>query len=160
MHLHSFTMCKQLSFYFSMCFEGSPPREQQYAEGVFSFYSSMFSRSHKKKVVYMCGGLCIHGFSWGLGAPSVSHLQEKSLVHEPPLKHYAKNIKQAQGNEISQYKSTATIFSSSLPICPIHIFSSNTQACFALVTSCNTACFALVTSYNMPSNMLHSTLCP
>jgi hypothetical protein len=34
----------------------------------------------------------------------------------------AENIKQAKGNECSQYKSTAAIFSSSLPICPIHIF--------------------------------------
>jgi hypothetical protein len=37
------------------------------------------------------------------------------------------NIKQAKGNECSQYKSTAAIFSSSLPICPIHIFSSDTH---------------------------------
>jgi hypothetical protein len=29
------------------------------------------------------------------------------------------NIKQAKGNECSQYKSTAAIFSSSLPICPV-----------------------------------------
>jgi hypothetical protein len=43
-----------------------------------------------------------------------------------------------------------TIFSSSLPTCPIHIFSSVTQACFALITSYNIACFALVTSHNMP----------
>jgi hypothetical protein len=67
-------------------------------------------------------------------------------------------LKQAKGNECSQYKSTLAIFSSSLPICPIHIFSSDTQACFALVTSYNTACFALVTSHNMPSNMLHTPL--
>jgi hypothetical protein len=45
------------------------------------------------------------------------------------------NIKEAKGNECSQYKSAAAIFSSSLPICLIHIFSSDTQACFALVTS-------------------------
>ncbi len=31
-----------------------------------------------------------------------------------------KNIKQAKGNECSQYKSTAAIFSSSLPICPVY----------------------------------------
>jgi hypothetical protein len=43
------------------------------------------------------------------------------------------NIKQAKGNEWSQYKSIAAIVSSSLPICPIHIFASDTQACFALV---------------------------
>jgi hypothetical protein len=43
--------------------------------------------------------------------------------------------KQAKGNECSQYKSAAAIFSSSLPICPINIFSSDTQACFVLVTS-------------------------
>ncbi len=30
------------------------------------------------------------------------------------------NIKQAKGNECSQYKSTAAIFSSSLPICPAY----------------------------------------
>ncbi len=54
------------------------------------------------------------------------------------------NIKQAKGNECSQYKNIAEIFSSSLPICLIHIFSSDTQACFALVTSYNTACFALM----------------
>ncbi len=30
------------------------------------------------------------------------------------------NIKQARGNECSQYKSTAAIFSSSLPICPVY----------------------------------------
>jgi hypothetical protein len=29
------------------------------------------------------------------------------------------NIKQAKGNECSQYNSTAAIFSSSLPICPV-----------------------------------------
>ncbi len=34
------------------------------------------------------------------------------------------NIKQAKRNECSQYKSTAAIFSSSLPICPVyfHLF--------------------------------------
>jgi hypothetical protein len=30
------------------------------------------------------------------------------------------NIKQAKRNECSQYKSTAAIFSSSLPICPVY----------------------------------------
>ncbi len=40
-----------------------------------------------------------------------------------------------KGNECSQYKTVAAIVSSSQPICPIHIFSSDTQACFALVTS-------------------------
>jgi len=30
------------------------------------------------------------------------------------------NIKQAKGNECSQYKNTAAIFSSSLPICPVY----------------------------------------
>jgi hypothetical protein len=30
------------------------------------------------------------------------------------------NIKQAKGNECSQYKRTAAIFSSSLPICPVY----------------------------------------
>jgi len=66
--------------------------------------------------------------------------------------------KQAKGNECSQYKSAAAIFSSSLPICPIHIFSSDTQACFVLVTSYNTACFALVISHSMPTNRLHTRL--
>jgi hypothetical protein len=70
------------------------------------------------------------------------------------------NIKQAKGNECNRYKSIAAIFSSSLPICPIHIFSSDTQACFALVTPYNMPCFALVTSHNMPSNMLHTPLYP
>jgi hypothetical protein len=45
------------------------------------------------------------------------------------------NIKQAKGNECSQYKSAAAIFSSGLPICPIHIFSSDTRGCFAPLTS-------------------------
>jgi hypothetical protein len=59
------------------------------------------------------------------------------------------NIKQAKGNECSQYKSAAAIFSSSLPICPIYIFSSDTQTCFAPVTSYNNmARFAIVTSHN------------
>jgi len=53
----------------------------------------------------------------------------------------SENITQAKGNECSQYKSTAATFSSSLPICLIHIFSSDTQACFALITSYNMACF-------------------
>jgi hypothetical protein len=39
----------------------------------------------------------------------------------------AENIEQAKGNECSQYKSTAAVFSSSLPIFPIHIFSSDTH---------------------------------
>ncbi len=69
------------------------------------------------------------------------------------------NIKQAKGNECSQYKSAAAIFSSSLPICPIYIFPSDAQSCFALVTSYNTTRFALVTSHNMPSNMLHTQTC-
>jgi hypothetical protein len=47
---------------------------------------------------------------------------------------------------------------SSLPICPIHIFSSDTQACFALITPYNMTCFALVTSPNIPSNVLHTPL--
>jgi hypothetical protein len=68
------------------------------------------------------------------------------------------NIKQAKGNECSQYKSAATIFSSSLPVCQIHIFSSDIQACFALVTSCDTACFALVTSHYMPTHVLNVPL--
>ncbi len=62
--------------------------------------------------------------------------------------------KQAKGNECSQYKSAGAIFSSSLLTCPIHIFSSDTQAYFGLVTSCNTACSALAISHSMPSNML------
>jgi hypothetical protein len=37
------------------------------------------------------------------------------------------NIKPAKGNECSHYKSTAAIVSSSLPICPIHIFSSDNK---------------------------------
>jgi len=45
------------------------------------------------------------------------------------------NIKQAKGNEGSQYKSTTAIFSSSLPICPIHIFSSDTHACVPMPTN-------------------------
>jgi hypothetical protein len=32
----------------------------------------------------------------------------------------AENIKQAKGNECSQYKTTDAIFSSSLPICPVY----------------------------------------
>jgi hypothetical protein len=40
------------------------------------------------------------------------------------LKHlgdrFLENIKQAKGNEFSQYKSTAAISSSSLPICPVY----------------------------------------
>jgi hypothetical protein len=58
------------------------------------------------------------------------------------------NIKHAKGNECSQYKSVAAIFSSGLPICPIYIFSTDTQACFAPVTSYNMARFAIVTSHN------------
>ncbi len=69
------------------------------------------------------------------------------------------NIKHAKGNECSQYKSAAAIFSSGLPICPIYIFSTDTQACFAPVTSYNMARFALVTSH-MPSNMLHTPSYP
>jgi hypothetical protein len=71
---------------------------------------------------------------------------------------FRENIKQAKGNECSQYKCAAAIFWSSLPIFPIHIFSSGTQACFALVTSYNTACFVLVTSHNLLNYMLHSPL--
>ncbi len=71
-----------------------------------------------------------------------------------------KILNRPKGNACSQYKSTAAIFSSSLPMCPIHIFSSDTQACFALVTSYNMACLALVISHDMPSNMLHSPLYP
>ncbi len=52
-----------------------------------------------------------------------------------------KILKQAKGNECNQYKCAGAIFSSSLPICPIHIFSSDTHGCFALVTSYNTTCF-------------------
>ncbi len=33
-----------------------------------------------------------------------------------------KNIKQIKGNECSQYKSTAAILSSSLPICPVYFY--------------------------------------
>jgi len=69
-------------------------------------------------------------------------------------------IKQGKGNECSQYKTTAAMFSSSVPICPIHIFSTDTQACFALVTSYNMTCFTLVTSNNMPSDRLHTPLYP
>jgi hypothetical protein len=46
------------------------------------------------------------------------------------------------------------------PFAPIRIFSSDTGACFALVTAYSIACFALVTSHNMPSNMLHTPLNP
>jgi hypothetical protein len=53
------------------------------------------------------------------------------------------NIKQAKGNECSQYKSAAAMFSSILPVCHIHIFSSENQESFTLITSYNTACFAL-----------------
>ncbi len=37
---------------------------------------------------------------------------------------FSENIKLAKGNECIQYRSRAAIFSSSLHICPIHIFSS------------------------------------
>ncbi len=83
-----------------------------------------------------------------------------SYPHLNDLIIYMENIKQAKGNKCSQYKSIAAIFSSSLHICPIHIFSSDTQACFALVTSYNMECFALVTSHNMPSNTLHTPSYP
>jgi hypothetical protein len=73
---------------------------------------------------------------------------------------FRENIKQAKANECSQYKSATTIFSSSLPIFTIYIFSSDTQVCFALLTSYNTACFALITLDNMPSNTLHNPLYP
>jgi hypothetical protein len=53
----------------------------------------------------------------------------------------SENITQAKGNECSQYKSTAATFSSGLRICRIHIFSSDSQACFALITSYTIACF-------------------
>jgi hypothetical protein len=33
---------------------------------------------------------------------------------------FPENIKQAKGNECSQYRSTAAIVSSSLPICPVY----------------------------------------
>jgi hypothetical protein len=46
------------------------------------------------------------------------------------------------------------------PFAPIHIFLSDTLACFTFVTSYNTTCFAFVTSHNMPSNMLHTSLYP
>ncbi len=59
------------------------------------------------------------------------------------------NVKSTKGNECNQHKSTAAIFSSSLSICPIHVFSSDTQACFALGTS-----------HNMPRTMLHTPLYP
>ncbi len=71
---------------------------------------------------------------------------------------FQKILKRPKEMNAVSTKSTATIFSSSLPICPIHIFSSDIQACFALKTSYNIACFALVTSHNMPSNMLHTPL--
>ncbi len=70
------------------------------------------------------------------------------------------NIKHAKGNECNWYKGIAVIVSSSLPICPIHIFSSDTQAYFALITPYNMTCFAIITSHNMPSNMLHTPLYP
>jgi hypothetical protein len=82
-----------------------------------------------------------------------------SYPHLNDLIIYMENIKQAKGNERSQYKSIAAIlFSSSMHFCPLPIFSSDTQACFALITSYNTECFALVSSHNMPSNMLHTPL--
>jgi hypothetical protein len=59
------------------------------------------------------------------------------------------NVKSTKGNECNQHKSTAANFSSSLSICLIHIFSSDTQACFALGTS-----------HNMSSKMLHTPLYP
>ncbi len=72
----------------------------------------------------------------------------------------SENITQAEGNESSQYKDiTAAIFSSSLPICPIHIFSSDTQACFALITPYNMA-FSIVTSHNMLNNRSRIILHP
>ncbi len=37
------------------------------------------------------------------------------------------NVKSVKGNECSQHKSTIAIFSSSLPICSIHIFSNDTM---------------------------------
>jgi len=74
---------------------------------------------------------------------------KKRRAGNPTKVFLLENIKQAKGNECRQYKRDATILSSSLPICPIHIFSSDTQACFPLVTS-----------HNMPSTRLHNPLYP
>ncbi len=71
----------------------------------------------------------------------------------------SENITQGKGNECCHYKSTAAMFSSSLPICPIYIFSSDSQACFAVKTSYNMHVL-IVTSHNMPSNTLHTPLYP
>jgi hypothetical protein len=95
------------------------PKEKSISpEGELSFYSSMFMFSLKESYLHVWRFL----YSWvlpGFGNTlSLTHLQENALVHEPPLQHYVENIKQAKGNECSQYKSTAAIFSSSLPICP------------------------------------------
>ncbi len=43
---------------------------QCYARGRSSFFK-MFLSSHKKIVIYMSGGSCTHGFSWGWGTPSL-----------------------------------------------------------------------------------------
>jgi hypothetical protein len=58
----------------------------------------------------------------------MGNLYLAKIKKEPPNKITQKlqgpeiweNIKQATGNECSQYKTTAAIFSSSLPICPVY----------------------------------------
>ncbi len=60
MRLHIFKMCKQLSF-ISLCAVRDLPQEESIM--LREIFPSILLCSHKKKVVYMCGGFWIHGFS-------------------------------------------------------------------------------------------------
>jgi hypothetical protein len=82
---------------------------------------------------------CVEVFVFmGLGTPSVSHLQENPLVHEPPFNIMWKTLNRSKEmNAVS----TKVLLQCFPPVCPFA-----PQACFGLVTSYNTACLALVTS--------------
>jgi len=70
------------------------------------------------------------------------------------------NIKQVKGNECSQCKSIVAIFSSSLPICPIHIFSSDTLNLDKLgrLTECLLADICGDGISNMPSTLASASI--
>ncbi len=67
---------KQMSFYFSVYFEGSPPRALMPRGGD----HPIFKCSHEKTVIHVHGGSCTHRFSWGLEHTQVALPQEWVLV--------------------------------------------------------------------------------
>ncbi len=145
MHLHIFTMCKQLSFYFSMCFEGSPQKRRAFL--LREIFPSILLCSHVLIKRKLFTGVEVFVF---MSSPRVwEHPQSHTFRRTHLCMNLPYNIMWETLNRPKKMNAVSTkallpFFPPVCPFAPSIFFSSDTQACFALVTSYITAYFAPV----------------